>query len=71
MSAPPPAVRPIAAALHAAANLNVSFAELKAQMSSGRQLQSAIRALKPEVDAAAEAQRAAQQAHSDLRPSQG
>lgn len=60
-----------AAGLHAAANLNVSFAELKAQMSSGQQLETAIKAVKPDVDAAAEAQRAEQQAHSDLRPSQG
>lgn len=60
-----------AAALHAAANLNISFAELKAQMSGGQQLQTAIQALKPDADAAAEARRAEQQAHSDLRPPQG
>jgi hypothetical protein len=60
-----------AAALHAAANLNISFAELKAQMSGGQQLETAIKAVKPDVDAAAEARRAEQQAHSDLRPTQG
>ncbi len=60
-----------AAALHAATNLNISYPELKAQMSGGRQLEAAIQALKPDVDAAAEARRAEQQAHSDLRPPQG
>ncbi len=60
-----------AAALHAAANLNISYAELKAQMSGGRTLETAIESLKPNVDAAAEARRAEQQAHSDLRPPQG
>ena len=40
-------------------------------MSSGRQLESAIQALKPDVDAGAEARRAEQQARSDLQPPQG
>ena len=55
-----------AAALHASRNLNIPFADLKAQMAHGGQLEAAIHAVKPNADAAAEASRAQQQAHSDL-----
>jgi hypothetical protein len=57
-----------AAMLHAAQNLNIPFADLKSQYASSQELESAIHALKPGVDAAAEAHRAEQQARSDLRP---
>jgi len=60
-----------AAMLHAAQNLSLPFADLKSQISSGQQLEGAIHSLKPDVDAAAEARRAEQQARSDLRPPQG
>lgn len=55
-----------AAALHAAQNLNIPLADLKAKMADGRQLTAAIHALKPDADAAAEARKAQQQADSDL-----
>ncbi len=58
------------AMLHAAQNLNLPFADLKSRIAGGQQLEGAIHALKPDVDAAAEARRAEQQARSDLR-SQG
>ena len=57
-----------AAMLHAAQNLNIPYADLKSHLASGEQLQGAIQALKPDVDAAAEARRAEQQARSDLKP---
>jgi hypothetical protein len=59
-----------AAMLHAAQNLNIPFADLKSQIAAGQQLEGAIHAIKPDVDAAAEARRAEQQARSDLK-SQG
>ena len=55
-----------AAALHASQNLNIPFGDLRTQVAGGRQLEAAIHALKPDADAAAEARRAEQQAHSDL-----
>ena len=60
-----------AAALHAAQNLNLSFTDLKSSISGGQRLAAAIHTLKPDADANAEAQRAEQQAHSDLKPPQG
>jgi hypothetical protein len=57
-----------AAMLHASQNLNIPFADLKPQSAGGERLDGAIHALKPDVDAAAEARRGEQQARSDLKP---
>ncbi|HWZ62942.1 MAG TPA: hypothetical protein VNX02_07970 [Steroidobacteraceae bacterium] len=57
------------AALHAAANLNVPFGDLKSRMIGGMTLLATIHALKPKADARREAQRAEQQANADLRAS--
>ena len=56
-----------AAALHAAQNLNIPFADLKDRMSSGQSLGTAIHALKPKADSRHEVQRAEEQARLDLR----
>lgn len=58
------------AALHAAQNLNIPFADLKDRMTSGQSLGTAIRALKPKADSRREVERAEEQARQDLR-SQG
>jgi len=55
-----------AATLHAAQNLNIPFADLKAKVASGQHLEAAIHSLKPGADAKAEQQRAEQQARTDL-----
>jgi hypothetical protein len=60
-----------AAALHAAQNLAVPFADLKSKLSGGRKLGAAIHELKPEANAREEARRAEDQAHSDVRAPQG
>jgi hypothetical protein len=60
-----------AAALHAAQNLSIPFADLKSKLTAGRKLGAAIHELKPEADARAEARRAEDQARSDARASQG
>lgn len=57
------------AALHAAANLNVPFGDLKSRMIGGMTLLATIHALKPKADARREAHRAEQQANADLRAS--
>jgi hypothetical protein len=57
------------AALHAAKDLNVSFADLKAEMtgSAHDSLGQAIHDLKPTADASASAKTAEQEAHSDIK----
>jgi hypothetical protein len=57
------------AVLHAAANLNVPFADLKSRMVGGMSLSATIHSLKPKADARKEAQRAEQQASADIRAS--
>jgi hypothetical protein len=58
-------------AVRAANNLNVSFNELKQKMSDGssKELQKAIHALKPDVDAKAELKKAGEQAKQDIKES--
>lgn len=60
-----------AAALHAAKNLDIPFADLKAKVTGGQRLGAAIHALKPNADSKPEARRAEQQARSDLHAPQG
>jgi hypothetical protein len=55
-----------AAALHAAQNLKVPFADLKSRLTQGAKLTGAIHALKPGADAKSEARRAEDQAHADM-----
>ena len=54
------------AALHAAQNLNIPFADLKDRLTSGQSLATVIHAFKPRVDSHREAQRAEKQAREDL-----
>jgi hypothetical protein len=56
-----------AATLHAARNLGIPYADLKRKVTAGDGLDAAIHALKPEADASAEATRAKEQAHKDMR----
>jgi hypothetical protein len=59
------------AALHVAHNLNIPFAELKADMTGAHHdsLGQAIHALKPPADAAAEVKKADRQADTDIKDS--
>jgi hypothetical protein len=57
------------AALHAAQNLNLPFADLKSRMIGGMSLLATIHALRPKADARREALRAEQQANADIRAS--
>jgi hypothetical protein len=54
-----------ATALHAAQNLNIPFADLKARLLDGAKLASAIHTLKPTADASSEVRRAEEQARGD------
>jgi hypothetical protein len=63
--------RECAAALHAAQNLNIPFADLKAKVTAGNKLGPAIKALKPEAHVKSEVRRAEQQARSDTEASRG
>lgn len=54
------------AALHAAQNLNIPFADLKDRVTAGQSLGTAIHALKPKADVRREIQRAEEQARKDL-----
>ena len=56
-----------AATLHAARNLDIPYADLKRKVTAGNGLDAAIHALKPGADASAEATRAKEQAHKDMR----
>jgi len=60
-----------AATLHAAQNLNLPYPGLKSKVTGGENLAAAIHDLKPSADAKAEAHKAVEQAHADLRASQG
>jgi len=60
-----------AVVLHASQNLNIPFADLKSRLASGKNLQQSIRDIKPDADAAAEEQRAIDQARTDAHPPQG
>jgi hypothetical protein len=60
-----------AATLHAAQNLNLPYPGLKAKVTGGENLTKAIHDLAPSADAQAEAAKATEQAHADLRPAQG
>ena len=57
--------------LHAAQNLGLPFADLKARLTGGQQLDAAIHEMKPEVDAKAEVLKAKEQTRADLRPASG
>jgi hypothetical protein len=57
--------------LHAAQNLGLAFADLKARLTGGQKLDAAIHEMKPEVDAKAEVLKAQEQTRADLRPSSG
>ena len=59
------------ASLHAAQNLSLPFADLKARLTGGQKLEAAIHEMRPEVDAQAEALKAEQQTKVDLRPASG
>ena len=59
-----------AAALHAAHNLGIPFKDLKARMTGGEKLGTAIHDLKPGADVRAEVSRAEEQARADLRSPQ-
>jgi hypothetical protein len=59
--------RECAATVHAAHNLNVSFTDLKSKVAGGERLEEAIHDLKPDVNAKSQAQRAEQQAHSEMQ----
>lgn len=60
-----------AAALHASQNLNIAFPQLKSKVTGGEKLATAIHALKPGVNAKAEARRAETQAHGDTQAPRG
>jgi uncharacterized iron-regulated membrane protein len=61
-----------AAALHASRNLSIPFADLKTKITSGgRSLGAAIRDLKPDANATAEAMKAEEQANRDLHAPSG
>lgn len=59
------------AALHAAQNLGIPFADLKSKLAAGERLTSAVRELKPGADAKAEVRKAEEQAHMDMRQPRG
>jgi len=54
------------AAVHVSKNLGIAFSDLKAKMMDGASLGAAIKALRPDVKATTEANRALRQAHRDL-----
>ncbi|HLE36423.1 MAG TPA: hypothetical protein VI699_04690, partial [Candidatus Acidoferrales bacterium] len=54
-------------AVHVSSNLGIPFADLKLGIVNGDSLGDAIRALKPDVDATAEARRAQKQAKKELK----
>lgn len=59
------------AALHVAKNLNLSFSDLQAKMAGGDSLGKAIQSMGgPNVDAKAEAKKAAKQANQDIQSAQ-
>jgi hypothetical protein len=57
--------------LHAAQNLSLPFADLKARLTGGQKLDAAIHEMRPEVDAQAEVLKAQEQTKVDLHPSSG
>jgi hypothetical protein len=57
--------------LHAAQNLSLPFADLKARLTGGQKLDAAIHEMRPEVDAQAEVLKAEEQTKVDLHPSSG
>ncbi len=65
------AVSECAAALHAAHNLSIAFADLKARVTGGQTLSAAIHELKPDANASVEAGKAEEQARRDLRTPSG
>jgi hypothetical protein len=54
-----------AATVHASQNLSIPFADLKSKVTGGEKLGKAIKELKPDADAKAEARKAEHQARSD------
>ncbi|HYL01817.1 MAG TPA: hypothetical protein VEU54_00215 [Steroidobacteraceae bacterium] len=64
-------IRECSAALHAAQNLNIPFADLKGKVAAGESLSAAIHSLKPEADARTEVRKAEKQASEDLSAPQG
>jgi hypothetical protein len=54
-----------AATVHASQNLGIPFADLKSKVTGGEKLGKAIKELKPDADAKAEARKAEHQARSD------
>lgn len=59
------------AALHAAQNLEIPFADLKGKVTGGESLDQAIRTLKPGSDGKSEAHKAQEQAYDDMRAPRG
>lgn len=64
-------VKECATALHAARNLDISFADLKIKVIAGERLTAAVNELKPGVDAKSEVAKAERQAGMDLRTPEG
>lgn len=58
------------AAVHVSHNLGIPFTDLKEKMLGGDSLGKAIRALKPDADAKAEAKKANREAKGDLKGSE-
>ena len=59
------------AALHAAHNLNIPFADLKSRATRGQRLTAVVTELKPGSDAKAEVRKAEEQAQLDVGPPRG
>jgi hypothetical protein len=64
-------VKDCAASLHASQNLNIPFGDLKAKVTGGQGLGTAIHSLKPDANARAEVKKAEGQAQGDVHGPRG